>query len=173
MTPASLNAFCAICGDDIVGVARREPLGKDDALVNVCDECSTQTPREMHNHERGYQERAAVSVEEVGRKAANYLRTVKVGVPRRGFYGSNASPPTRGYIVVRVPRVLLGKTIDLAEAQETLRDQPWFSDLRPLGSMPKWHLFERPDPELASESRRQLNGAEPDPLEQLRKLGQK
>jgi hypothetical protein len=166
---AAAGAFCAICGDDIVGNPRREPLGKDEALVNVCDDCATEPAREVRGPDRGYQARVGVPLTEVKRKASNYLRSV--GAPRRGLYRSLASRPSLGYVVVRVPRLLLGKSIDLAEAQETLRDQPWFADLRVLGSTPKWHLFERPDRDLVAKSRRELNGA--DPLAAMEKWSQK
>lgn len=33
--------ICAICTDDITGAYAREPLGRNDALVNVCPDCAT------------------------------------------------------------------------------------------------------------------------------------
>ncbi len=33
------GAFCAICTASITGEPRRRPLGKDDAMVNVCVGC--------------------------------------------------------------------------------------------------------------------------------------
>lgn len=48
-------SFCAICTDDIVGEPRREPLGKNDALVDVCIDCATQTVRHVDGVERGYE----------------------------------------------------------------------------------------------------------------------
>jgi ribosome-binding protein aMBF1 (putative translation factor) len=31
---------CAICAGEITGIPQREPLGRDNALVNVCASCS-------------------------------------------------------------------------------------------------------------------------------------
>ena len=39
-----MSAFCAICADDIVGEPLRRPLGKGDALVNVCTRCDEEHP---------------------------------------------------------------------------------------------------------------------------------
>lgn len=36
-----VNKTCAICVGDIVGEPRREPLGRGDAMVNVCSDCAT------------------------------------------------------------------------------------------------------------------------------------
>lgn len=38
--------YCAICADPIVGEGVLEPLGRDDALVRVCDRCATEKPVE-------------------------------------------------------------------------------------------------------------------------------
>jgi hypothetical protein len=35
---------CAICTDDITGPVHREPLGRNEALVAVCDACATEPP---------------------------------------------------------------------------------------------------------------------------------
>ncbi len=40
-----MSAFCAICARDIVGEPLRRPLGRDDALVNVCHACDEGSPR--------------------------------------------------------------------------------------------------------------------------------
>lgn len=46
-TPAfPAGAYCALCTGPCVGDLHREPLGKDDALVNVCARCATEVPRE-------------------------------------------------------------------------------------------------------------------------------
>lgn len=36
-------AFCAVCICDITGPVRREPIGKDDALVAVCERCAKES----------------------------------------------------------------------------------------------------------------------------------
>jgi len=35
-----IKPFCAICASEIVGEPYREPLGRDNALVNVCSRCN-------------------------------------------------------------------------------------------------------------------------------------
>jgi hypothetical protein len=40
--------FCALCLDPIADVVRREPLGKNDALVAVCDSCALEEIRPKH-----------------------------------------------------------------------------------------------------------------------------
>jgi hypothetical protein len=170
------NAFCAICGDDIVGVPRRESLGKDDAMVAVCDDCATEVPREARGPDRGYQVRESATAREGALLAKRaLLRGVKKPRRARGpkLRGALTGRPTPGFIIVRAPRVIDGRSIDKAEARESLRDQPWFADLQILGTTSKWHLFQRPDPDLVAKSRQQLNGADLDPVAWLEKAGQK
>lgn len=40
-----MSAFCAVCAADIVGDPLRRPLGKGDAMVNVCASCDEEHPR--------------------------------------------------------------------------------------------------------------------------------
>lgn len=35
------GAFCALCVEPVSGQERREPLGRDGAMVNVCVDCAT------------------------------------------------------------------------------------------------------------------------------------
>lgn len=49
------DAFCALCLDTIAGTPRQEPLGRNDALVNVCDDCATQRPLSKFGPEAGYE----------------------------------------------------------------------------------------------------------------------
>jgi hypothetical protein len=168
------KSFCAICGDDIVGVPRREPLGRDDAMVAVCDDCATEAPREARGPDRGYQVREDTPPS-VKRAIADTLRGVKKLRRPRGLKlrGALAGRPMPGFIIVRVARVVAGRSIDKAEAQESLRDQPWFADLQILGTTSKWHLFQRPDPDLVAKSRQRLNGADPDPIGWLERRSRK
>jgi hypothetical protein len=170
---AHVSAWCAICGDDIVGEVRREPLGKDDALVAVCDDCATKAPQEARGPDRGYQVRESATAREGTPSAKRaLLHAVKKLRRPRGLklHGALTGRPTPGFIIVRVPRIVAGRSIDKAEAQESLRGQPWFADLQILGTTSKWHLFQRPDPDLVAKSRQRLNGAD---LEWLEKAGQK
>jgi hypothetical protein len=47
--------FCAICATAITGTPRREPLGKDGAMVNVCPSCADEAPIATFGPERGYE----------------------------------------------------------------------------------------------------------------------
>jgi hypothetical protein len=180
---AHVSAWCAICGDDIVGEVRREPLGKDDALVAVCDDCATKAPQEARGPDRGYQVRDVTPGATARERPTSAKRAiVDVGpslavAPRRTrgprLRGALTGRPTPGFIIVRVPRIVAGRSIDKAEAQESLRDQPWFADLQILGTTSKWHLFQRPDPDLVAKSRQQLNGADPDPIGWLERRSRK
>lgn len=42
-------AFCAVCTATIAGAPYREPIGPDDALVDVCKRCATEevVPKEI------------------------------------------------------------------------------------------------------------------------------
>lgn len=40
------GSTCAICAEPAVGALHREPIARDDALVNVCVTCATEVPRE-------------------------------------------------------------------------------------------------------------------------------
>lgn len=47
--------FCALCTDQILGEQpHREPLGRNGAMVNVCDSCHTEPAREKRGPERAY-----------------------------------------------------------------------------------------------------------------------
>lgn len=47
---------CAVCASDR-GPFALEPLGRDDAMVNVCAACSTEPAREDQGPDRGFQPR--------------------------------------------------------------------------------------------------------------------
>jgi len=70
--------FCAVCGSDIASeTPRTAPLGKNGAMVHVCDACMDERPREKRGPERGY-EGAGVSVATFGKDLGEALRK-KVG----------------------------------------------------------------------------------------------
>lgn len=48
------GAFCAICASERGPFAKR-PLGRNDALVNVCADCDEQPAREVGPTDRGYE----------------------------------------------------------------------------------------------------------------------
>ena len=40
------GSTCAICARPCIGELHQEPLGRNDAMVNVCSRCATEVPRE-------------------------------------------------------------------------------------------------------------------------------
>lgn len=50
-----MRPFCALCTDYIVGTVHRQPLGKNDAMVDVCGVCAQAKPREKYGPERAYE----------------------------------------------------------------------------------------------------------------------
>jgi hypothetical protein len=65
----------------------------------------------------------------------------------------------------RVAGPSLSPTMDAREARATLRDQPWFSEVQHRGTTSRYHLFDRPDVDLAREVRSTPNV---DPMAELR-----
>lgn len=61
--------WCAICTSDC-GPFRREPLGRNNALVNVCMKCATHTVRESHSGQRGYEPTGGLLSANVARAGA-------------------------------------------------------------------------------------------------------
>ena len=154
--------YCAICADVITGAPARLPLGRNDALVNVCATCDEEPVRSRTGPILGYTapERDAGRGTTASRFAAAANRVagaVPIGHRKRGSVIASASP---GFIVVRVARKdATGQPIDSREARRSLRDRPWANQLRALGTDVRWHIFERPDSEAASADR--AGGADP------------
>lgn len=150
---------CAICGADIATEAESTlvPLGKGRAMVRVCETCDVEPARAKDGPRLGYQISEGASSANI-KKAAN-VALEKMGAPkasllRRGIMIGKASHgglsgKTPGWIVVRVHN----KGQDTREALASLRDKPWYRELRILGCVERWHLFERPDPKVAASSR--------------------
>lgn len=131
---------CAICVGE-QGPFHMEPIGKNDAMVRVCEACATEPARAFSN-DRGYEIREGMSVKEMAR------RIDAVGVP--GVFTTpvelvRSSSP--GWIVVRVNRrTVTGKQRDHHDALLCLQGEPWATSLRYLGSDLRYFLFERPGP---------------------------
>ncbi len=68
---------CAICTAVIVGTPRREPLGRNDALVSVCSACATETPR-AYSSARGYEVREGMSQNEMLRRMSSFAERHEV-----------------------------------------------------------------------------------------------
>src|ERR1043165_3987097 len=148
-------SLCAICTADIIGEPRREPLGRNDAMVNVCDDCCTKPPRTRQGPERGYEVRDGMGQAEMKAKISAFAQAhdpLYASLPRAGL--KTIKDKTPGWLIVRVARRDgMGKTRDYHDAVECLRSKPWFAEVRYLGSEDTQFLFERPDPAVAAESR--------------------
>lgn len=143
--------FCAICVDEIFSdPPRREPIGKNGALVNVCDGCALEIPREQgarFDYDAGTG-RNNGSSRAIVRKVNAALATMRA--PRSPSAEMGASlmrPRTQGWLLVRVARIdAHGRPRDVHDAFETLRDRSYAKQLRLLGMAPHFVCFERPDP---------------------------
>jgi len=149
-----VNAFCSICCDTITGVPNLEPLGRDNAMVAVCNDCSTAKPTTRLGPERGYEIHEGASLAKIN-AAADRVRDEHPRLGGRNFdRNETMRTKTFGWLLVRVPRRdVNGMPRDLATALRTLTNQPWVREARFLGMTKSFVLFERPDPELAAESR--------------------
>jgi hypothetical protein len=159
-------SLCAICCSTR-GPFRREPLGRNDALVNVCAGCDS-TPIAKRGPERGYEVPAdTISQTEMSAKISAFARAhdpLYSSLPRAGL--KTVKDKTPGFLIVRVARRdSMGKTRDYHDAVACLRDKPWFAEARYLGSEDTHFLFERPDPKVATESR----GVSANPLAAIEK----
>jgi len=155
--------FCAICTDDD-GPFTQRPLGRNGAMVSICSSCDTEPAREKQGPALG------VSIPDDARMSCKLMRKqigTKLGDTsesaddrRRGR--SSSREPRPGFIVVRVRRRdRNGKPLDRDKALETLRGNPWFAEVRHLGTDRNYHLFDRPDIDAARAAR---SGDDRDPL---------
>lgn len=136
--------FCAICADDIPDNAEpiSRPLGRGGALVRVCADCDAEPIVARDREPMDYEPLSALGA---GEKIAAFARDV---LPKQGDKTA-ARPLSPGYVMIRIAvRAPDGTHRDNREAYESMRTQPWFASVRPLGSVVvsgvAWHLFERP-----------------------------
>lgn len=146
MKPAAQpRPFCAICTDPIAGEPARRPLGKDNALVNVCTDCD-EAPPVARCDLRDYEPRPGLTTAEIRDGLSRMAKSLKV---KRGQQMGASSVVVRdGYQLFRV-RVAGpdGKMRDCFEAAKDFAGERWASEARHLGSTSNgWHLFERPAP---------------------------
>lgn len=157
------GGFCAICTSER-GPFEMRPLGRGGHPVSVCADCDTEPALERHGPERPYEvpERHAIGNQlHAFATAANRITGDTAATHKARRAGKtimrNAEP---GFIMLRVKRQL---GVDAREARATFSNEPWFRDIRHLGSTKRYHLFERPDAEAASRARQ----PEADPLAEL------
>jgi hypothetical protein len=149
--------ICAIC-TSANGPFTREPLGKNDAMVNVCTGCSSGAPVRQ-GPERGYEVREGVSWAETRRRLATLER------PFDRYASGQMSlmqTKTPGFVVERIQRRQGGRILDRNEAERIVQAMPCGSHARYLGADVDSFLFERP-PEVSLST-------DTDILEDLRRL---
>lgn len=154
-------SFCAECLDDRAPLVPR-PLGRNGGTVLVCPDCDPgdikPTRRKGKPVYRGYTvppPRVPIgNTLKAFSAAANRIAPVATSTVPTRYSGGQASP---GFVIVRVRRLRAGYPIDRDIARKTLRDEPWYSELRHLGSDARFHIFERPDVELAARVRNTAN----------------
>lgn len=149
--------FCAICADDSGPFVPR-PLGKNDAIVNVCRDCDEEPAVTKNGPERGYEIQEGMSTKDFAESLREFLAETdpitareKMTGPLQMLKGRERTP---GWIMVRLHINKDGKPRECTEALRDLVDRPWFRELRYLGATHTYFLLERPDPAVAAESRR-------------------
>lgn len=135
-------SFCANCTDERPDLVLRG----NHWLCESCDpDAPTASRRTRLGPERGYDvpdRRAPLGrTTQAFARAAERIAPVAVSTTKHRYSGGNASP---GFILVRVARRQAGVSIDRDEARRTLRGEPWFAELRHVGTDARFHVFERP-----------------------------
>jgi hypothetical protein len=143
---------CAICTREApASDLTKQPLGARGALVLVCRACDEEPAREKFGPEISRDiddDSKRVSGREFRRRCA-----VVVGnTPWFNKHGAWVDDATPGFVIVRVGRDR-AHPLDSNEAREKLRGQPWFSELRYLGSTDAHIIFERPSNETIARRR--------------------
>lgn len=137
-----MTAFCAICTSDAAN-GTMEPLGKNNALVRVCRDCSEQRP-EHKTSTRSYEPTGGL----LGVADMKHVKA-ETDIDQYGGAALTIRNVTEGYTIVRVAKTIPGArgskvSRDRWGALATLRDKPWYRSLKALGSDARYHLFERP-----------------------------
>lgn len=150
-------SFCAICADDNGPFVLR-PLGKKDALVNVCRDCDEEPAVTKTGPERGYEIQEGMSTADFADRLRGFLADTDPITPREKMTGPlqmlKGRTRTPGWIMVRLAiKDRHGKPREVSKALRDLIDKPWFAELRYLGSTHTYFLLERPDPAIAAELR--------------------
>jgi hypothetical protein len=160
-----MTAFCAIC-TRTRGPFVQRPLGRADALVSVCADCDDEPARTKVGPTIEYDVPDRVwigqTVKAFAAAANRVTGDTKASNKARASHQSIARSAQPGFLLVRVKRHQAGaEPLDAKQARMRFQHEPWFAELRHLGSDRRWHLFERPDPDAARAARQ---GGERNPL---------
>lgn len=161
--------FCAN-NPDHRGPFVQRPIGRNDALLTICVSCDEDKPVAW-DRDRGYdvpdRHRIGITVRAFA-AATNRVTGDTAETHRKRERGrTTAVSASPGFIVVLVPRQRRDRTwCDAAEARLS-QSEPWFRELRHLGSDRRWHIFERPDVEAMHAVRSKNNH---DPLAALAEM---
>lgn len=153
-----MTPFCAICTETVTEPIRRAPLGRNDAMVIVCVDCDSARPRERgpSNYVPTFDE-GMNQVTMAKKMGAELARVAPAGEAIARHAGRNETAKTRtpGCLIIRIRRRHPGGGArDAREAFEAeLADKPWAKEVRYVGADIRWHIYERPDPEVAAQQR--------------------
>ena len=164
-----LRFFCAVCTSDIDSdCPRQAPLGKHNALVNVCDDCFDEPARERRDHQVGYDTDRAVGKGSMRRLV--HEANVRLGVPTGGTKAEqriSLVPFTHGknvgFEICRVPRGAPDGSRRDQQAAWVTAKVTWGAEVTYIGQTLRYFVFQRPNPiKLATSGH-----AEPSPLEAI------
>lgn len=153
-----MSCFCAICLDER-GPFESRPLGKNDAMVKVCRDCDEQPAEYKNGPVRGYDLDASNGVtwsEFKDRVQAFAFEASPAGeqIIRQPYASPNMRSVTPGWLMLRVRRRdASGRPRDMREATQTFAREPWAREVHYIGTDSAFHVFERPDPNLAKNLR--------------------
>lgn len=167
--------FCAICTTDLPSRhLRLAPLGRADAMVNVCDACFDEKPRATCGARASYVP-PEESVGPGGTIRDMFIRGAQIAVPD---YAARARLDLEismmpmyhgveeGHLLVRIPRDENGRRRDQRMAFERATalypDQP----IAAIGYSARYFLFQRPDPACLAKAKQQREDHR-DPLASL------
>jgi hypothetical protein len=144
MKPTFCATYCTPRADLV-------PRTLDGHCVWVCPDCDPENPRTSSQPARDYHRGYEVPERDYAATIRAIARAAPSGVTTRDRSVGRTTTP--GFVLVRVFRLRGGRSIDRNEARETLRGNSWFAELRHVSSERRWHLFERPDVDLARKVR--------------------
>lgn len=142
-----MASFCAICTRD-AGPFVQCPLGRNDALVTVCQRCDEEAPQ-ARSSERGYEspDYAARLDQAISAIAREHLSAYDGSIEWQ-HKAAKPSPGIRsvdpGFMLVRAPVKRDGRTRGHREAALDFVREDWADELMYLGSSSGFHLWQRP-----------------------------